>query len=512
MDTLTIDLFDPGMSPLHRAGLGGLACTLSQLEWPEAEWEIDDEGRRLTLKWPRGPEGARPFFEKLYSRAFDIRNGMIHLPGAYGSSPMPPWIKAELQRGMASTILQFAPNRKTQEKGLRTVSYEVDSAIVVQYQYLVDYTHRGVPRGKEFIDSKGRLKEAVSIPGTLAPGFVQRHVAHGSTFVEQPPGHAIALHFALVGTISLEIGRSKGVLIVPEVSNLHDFIDYRPSLNPQSAFDCQITSPADAALQAQVRLRATEVGLSANAERCLAIMFSSTMWNSKQKARTAVLEVAPLASELDRYAEVMSFKSLQPRIVEAKPEKKGDPPRKFWAGGLVRSLIAENIVAHRKWFTNFRNLVVGPDGKADEQRVRQLSYEREGLHQMIERPWEDKGEETLVRSIHQAMNQCFGKMWEDSGKDPTTHKNRRKRQMERWRLAFAHAKTSDDVRAGLSDIWARAGQVRALMDAWRELLPIFCDDRRWALNRDLALLALASYESPWKEGDDTNPEGNDIPS
>ena len=47
MDTLTIDLFGRGMGPLHRAGLGGLACTLVRLDWPESEWSLDDDGRRL---------------------------------------------------------------------------------------------------------------------------------------------------------------------------------------------------------------------------------------------------------------------------------------------------------------------------------------------------------------------------------------------------------------------------------------------------------------------------------
>ena len=89
MDNLTIDLFGRGMGPLHRAGLGGLACTLARLDWPDSEWSIDDEGRRLTLRWPGGAEGAKPFFQKLYAMAFDLDDGMIHLPGAYGEAASP---------------------------------------------------------------------------------------------------------------------------------------------------------------------------------------------------------------------------------------------------------------------------------------------------------------------------------------------------------------------------------------------------------------------------------------
>ena len=78
--------------------------------------------------------------------------------------------------------------------------------------------------------------------------------------------------------------------------------------------------------------------------------------------------------------------------------------------------------------------------------------------------------------------------------------------MQRWRLAFANAKGADDVRGGLADLWSRAGQVPLLMESWRALLPILCDEDRWKLNRDLALLALASYKSLAPEK--TDPEQN----
>ena len=137
MDSLTIDLFAPGMGPLHRAGLGGLACSLDRLDWPRSEWELDKQSRRLTLHWPGGEDGAKLFFQRLYSRAFNLdAAGMIDLPGAYGSDAVRPWVKAELQRGMSLTILQFGPNRKAKSKQLKVVSYEIDSQVTVEHQGL----------------------------------------------------------------------------------------------------------------------------------------------------------------------------------------------------------------------------------------------------------------------------------------------------------------------------------------------------------------------------------------
>ena len=89
MDSLTIDLFERGMSPVHRAGLGGLACTCSQLKWPARS---GDRPRRWTgdSSLGRGCSRARVVFGKLYAHAFDLKEGsVIHLPGAYDSSAGP---------------------------------------------------------------------------------------------------------------------------------------------------------------------------------------------------------------------------------------------------------------------------------------------------------------------------------------------------------------------------------------------------------------------------------------
>src|SRR5437660_4172155 len=85
---LAMNLFAPGMSALHRAGLGGLACTLKAMEREyEAErlpktkmpapfvdgvppWEIGEQ--IVTLKFGK-PENAEEFLKRLFAFAFGIR-------------------------------------------------------------------------------------------------------------------------------------------------------------------------------------------------------------------------------------------------------------------------------------------------------------------------------------------------------------------------------------------------------------------------------------------------------
>jgi CRISPR-associated protein Cas8a1/Csx13 len=493
---LTIDLFAPGMGPLHRAGLGGLAATARWINdkgpagrRPPGSLDYDD--RRVRLAWGR-PEGAAEFFRALYELAFGLEGGLIHLPGGYEAIGPRVEVKAALQQGMSLTILQFGPNRKASGPPIPR-RYEVDDQVLeVEHQNLVDYTHRNA--WKDLVTPRGVLRPRVAVSGTIAPGFVQRHVAFPATVIEQPPSHAVALHFALVGTIALAVDRRTGVLIVPDVEDLVGFAERRGTLTPRTARECRVAGAADAALQAHVRVRQERAAAGLALRRCLAVLFATQAWNEKQKSRAAVLDVAPDPTALRRFRAAMQ--QLPPRVVRPA----GQEP--FWADSVIRPLVAENLARGRPWFEDFRRLVVAPDGSTDDAKVKQLSYEREGLKAMTEEPWEDRGEEQLVRAVHEAMGWRFHAIKRETGYDPKTkankdaYWNRRDRQMQRWRLAFAGAKTPDDVRDALTDLWSRSAPNAVLRQGWVSLLPVLCDDRRWKLNRDLALLALASYSGP----------------
>jgi CRISPR-associated protein Cas8a1/Csx13 len=242
--------------------------------------------------------------------------------------------------------------------------------------------------------------------------------------------------------------------------------------------------------------------------------------------------VEPSAAILDRFAIALAMPEFRPRAVQMKAARKDDTPGSFWADSVVRPLVAENLAQGKPWFQDFRRLVVGDEGKVDETRARNLSYEREGLTKMIEQPWDDEREKRLVEAIHDAMRRTFAaiaretgynyKKKADANSNDHVYWNRRNRQMQRWRLEFAGARTPDDVRRALGSMWSRAVLVPAspefpstapnkvLRDSWPDLLPIFCDESRWQLNRDLALLALASYGSRKADqtGDGDGDDGN----
>lgn len=525
---LKIDLFDPGMGPLHRAGVGGLAATIDKIAWRFDHGQLSHDERTVTLCWDKD-QGGKAFFQKLYKHSFGLKDGLIHLPGTFGSIEPSPIVKAILQQALSQTILQFGPNRKS--KGKVSKYYEIDSApMKIDHQDLIGYTHRSA--WKDLIDTKGKLKDWVEIGGTIAPGFVQRHVVFKTTNFELPASHAIALHFALVGTLSLEMDGNEGVLIVPDIHDLDQFAKSRGFLTPTNPRECRVSNPADAALRSQIRLRAytiaSDLECKMGFERCLAIRFQSQAWNQKQKTRSDVIDIDMKKNEenqLDLIRFEVAMLELAPRVVRPKSERKEEDPAKkkrttkqknaerstgFWAPSIIRPLVAENLALNHPWYQNFRSLLVGSSGSTDEQRVRQLEWERKGLQAMIDEEWSDRAAEYIVRSIHEAMSRRFNAIAKESNfeygkeKNKQAYFNKRMRQVQEWRIELVNSKTPDDVRKALGDIWSRSivGFDRiqfnsVLRDHWLEILPLFHDSKRWMLNRDLALLALSSY-SPQK--------------
>ncbi len=156
--SLTIRLFDPGMSILHRAGLGGLACTLHYIEraydmgilldddipggpWVDGTppWSI--EPLQVTLDFGE-PEKAGEYIHRLFKIAFQVKDGLIYLPAQYLSEP-PISVRAELQKAIQLTFLQHGPSCGSRE-GARILSFEVDDGIIdIDHQVFSSFKHQG---------------------------------------------------------------------------------------------------------------------------------------------------------------------------------------------------------------------------------------------------------------------------------------------------------------------------------------------------------------------------------
>ncbi len=170
----------------------------------------------------------------------------------------------------------------------------------------------------------------------------------------------------------------------------------------------------------------------------------------------------------------------------------------FVATSAFRGFVTDNLAQNRRWFTGFATADTG--GK----RPRYIHYfrdregglgalypeEKKGIVAMTE--YLERAEQVLVTSVHIALRGRFAQIAKEAKESPATMKNRFKGERERLRLAFAGAKTPDQIRGALADLWSRGGANKELQESWREVVPLLRPER-WQVARDLALVALASY-------------------
>lgn len=541
-DRLTMNLFAPGMSVLHRAGLGGLACTLKAMErqfkngllskdklpapidGDAPPWVIDEHS--VMLKFGK-PETAGEYLKKLFAFAFGIRkDGLISLPGQYESEPSAA-VLADLQAGFTLTFLQHGRVRAL-AKVPTTATYDPEGAgvpgVVVQYKACSYFKHQN--GWEEFKDKNGCLIAGpINVEGPLSPGTVVRHVAFtGDTGVEDPPDRMLPLYFALVGCLSLPVNRGVAALLVPDVTDLTEFVYDRPAMTPTTATECQIANASDAAFRAQVRLRRNPrrtAEVQSRAKKsiagsalpgCYAMTFTPTPWASQQKSRVATIHVPPGDDRiLDRYERAAQH--LPARIVvRTIKESAGKGKQKvamgrqdsFRADSIVRPLIAENLALGKKWYAGFIKLMTKINPATDKPYRDQLQFERKGLHDMIadDKMWDDAGERTVVQAVHEALRGRYRQIKDENENKPTAMTNRFRGEYDKWRLAFAGAKTPDHFRKALCDLFSRAGRNPVLQKQWEEVLPML-RVANWQHARDLALLALCSYQGR-KEEDKTD--------
>ena len=511
MESLTCDLFAPGMTPLHRAGLGGLASTLRWIdrslpdaERPPGQWIIDE--RSVVLAWQE-TEGAEPFFERLFSLSFQIQGGLIYLPGQYGELAPPLEVRAALHEGLLLSFYDHGPTSRGSETAIES-TYEIDGN-PISYRSLPLTWYKHQRDGSNLLVRS--LQGQIGLTRTLFPGAIQRHAGHTASQVTQGAELILPLLFAPVGTMALKAGGKKvndrgsrrfkpgAALLIPDLKTLSEVEYFLPTVIPRNARDCQIANVSDAALQAELRLRSRNLldHETLSALRC--VWCCPTDWNSRLQPPSAVTEVGIDATDtaLDQFEVAMAV--LAPP--SPRKTKKGEY---FWPQSYARPFIAENLASGRPWYAGFTRLMTAKDESMKKPKpIRDaLKFERGGLHTMAQEiQWDHPGEEVIVRAVHEAMRCRYGRIAAENVRNQAAMKNRMTREYERQRLAFVGAKTADALRHALADLWSRAGSNSVLREAWLHVLPLLSNEK-WQLTRDLALIALASYQGKEQENID----------
>ena len=150
---------------------------------------------------------------------------------------------------------------------------------------------------------------------------------------------------------------------------------------------------------------------------------------------------------------------------------------------------------NKYWFSGFTSLMNSNDTATGKPMRDKINYERNGLNKMVKDEkldWKLDGARSLVLAVQEALKCCYGKANSDKGLSESAKKNRLENEYERWRIAFSGAKTPEQFRYSLSDMFSRAKSVPELKSEWEKIMNLLLT--YWQSARDLALIGLASYK------------------
>lgn len=477
------DLGDPGFTLLHRAGLAGLWMTLKQLEKeqvapPEClNWQLTR--RQVTLSWEGNDQKV---LEWLLSESFQINNGLIALRGL-DSKTMRKDSQVIVHQGILGTFLQHNSTHKS--AGTQTISLQLEDdkpEIVVTYKALQSYAYQNF--ASNLCDKQGRLlKKPISVAGWLNPGAVVRHVAFSDTSFEEPPEQALVLLFAPVACYyyilksKLRDKRAQYALVIPEITDLQRYAQYRqnPQLRNATYKDFHAFSLGDAGLRFLTYETTVETAGTFKFPSCQVLTLGTVAWATQQKTRTDLYVVKADAEICENYQVCCSCFSIR-----VAGKKTG-----FVPPSLVRELIAENLARTQPWYSGISDKV------NSNELFKQLTYERGGLYEMVQKAQWDERERLLVQACHEAISYTYGQVAKNT--KPGDRPNFEKVTI-RIRTGLGRCKNAESFREFITDFWSRAGRIPTLQAHWQDLMELVMDDKCWKKARDLALLALASYK------------------
>jgi CRISPR-associated protein Cas8a1/Csx13 len=515
---LVLGLQDPGLTTMLRAGLGGLAASLraiGRVNNPDHPWpapvplgpgDAVVEPSRITLRWGQDPEAT---LRALFEGAFEIRKGLIHLPGAW--DPARAWtiqLGAALQNGLKRTFLQHGQTTK-KEGAPRPHSFEIDDrTITVTYQPYASFKHQAVWNDV----LKGLKSGSVELAGWANPGAVGRHNAFDVTEWSYGPAEALCGIFAVVGCLSLEVTQSggAGALVILEPADLVRFAEVRPRLTPDKLEDAHVAGASDAVLHVHLALRMEQFARERSGIAAVhGLTLRATPWASQQKSRIASVSPTSISERtLDQYDIAARTLPVKLRVTRGKDKGRGDEGAGYFAvASALRGFIADNLANGRRWFAGFATATTLEKQPRFLHRYRTMKdnlgalrpEERSGLIAMTDKL--EEAEKHFVRSVHVALRRRFGAIAKECEGNLATMKNRFQGERDKWRLAFAGSKTHEQIRAALADLWSRAGANSELQAHWEELM-LLLRPEHWQAARDLGLVALASYQSAVEPADD----------
>ncbi len=553
---LTWSLVDPGMSLLERAGLAALYMTLqaarelgtdlSPLFWNDDDLQDDS----VTVRWQTT---AREAFTKLFAWAWQVKDGVLYFPAIHQDCPE-MWMRTTTHNGLFRTFLQHTNVQPKGEPLSKIIQQDEGKSFVIRYQEPIIRPSKknaapnktaasGTPKLLKpckdidtFFDRHGELLTSVSLSSWVFPGIAPRYGKESAW--EGPAKIGILLMLAPIGVLYQQLQGGNWLFVIPDVLDLDDFASVRPQLNLSPEF-ADVASLGDAAMQFLANY-ATRTSRKDTCAGCRVVAMGRVGFYSSQSIRKAVLDVPHQAVSVRRYRflhQVMDNQFIyfkhedettehvesptagrtKKRIAKTnKPEPAEPQGTGFYKIPTARGRIADNLVEGRRWYADLFQPTSWDMPDLERQRKRQpgksierlwfynLCYQRRNLMRLIEEPelWDDPNERLFLEALWEILASLYKREADAVERGGSRSWPERCEDLnEDIRRSVTRAKTGPLLRECMADLFARpVGKYRSKTVRENPGLIWRLIDRDWKRGRDLALLALASYQSKEKRG------------
>jgi CRISPR-associated protein Cas8a1/Csx13 len=500
---IQLDLTNPSMTLLHRAGIAGLWMTLRQLE---KQYSTPAE-RTGNLNWVLGRSSISlnwqgedfTVLDWLFKESFQITDrGLICLTGL---NPQAINIETRLSMhlGITNTFLQH--NKFFESAGTESKDLIVDGIkITVEYKKAKSYAHQDF--AKNLCNKNGELlNHVIGVTGWLYPGAVVRHFAfEKDTKFEESVVLAIALLFAPVACqyffvrSRIQIKQTKYALVIPEVTNLELFAQSYGNLGNLSYKYFYVSSLGEAGLKC-LSHPITKTNKNLYIKRCQVIFFGNVTWSKRQKTRMEIISVSATEKALFYYKLSCRYFP-ECRIISISEDEKS-----FIIGNYIQGIIADNLTNNLPWWVNFTVKSV------QNNLFKDIFYQNQGFDNMIQKTeWDIESQKVYIQACHEALKKRYAKIYSYTKEDEYV-------QIERENIRITsqlgRCTNFENFRKFISEFWGKTGQLSTLEEHWQILLPIISGKTGWKIAKDLTFIALASYPRNKTKKDDTSKQAQE---
>ncbi|MBJ7900172.1 MAG: type I-MYXAN CRISPR-associated Cas8a1/Cmx1 [Cyanobacteria bacterium RI_101] len=482
MTTMILSLFNPNSLLPHRAGVAGLALALSALNQQGAplQWEVTDSD--IKLSWNCSDKEA---VQWLLSQTYEIKDGYLNVKAL----KLDEQSRYVFTDGVTTTFLQHSQQRSfdktTQSKGFKVD--EGQPEIWLDYRPLLTCYYTG--EFKESFNTKGKFKKEIPLKGHHLPGLVE-DFANGA--YQESPENYLSLLFLPIACQYYRLPGFLSALVIPSVTNLNVWVKRRRAsagktarkLTPYGEF--RANGAGESALRFLLQEKFIEDSQEFRVNYCEVYRLGKQPWDGNQSyLKQAVYRVQATDHVLELYQNAWS---LFPAVVRTMTEKGTE---KTWlAHSKVLPWIADNLIAKRRWYEGFF-----------EFRKTTEIYERKGLIKMTN--YLEPLEQIFFDAIKGGFSAYLRKQIEEATKQGRQLDY--PQAMKKIIYLFQRPSTQPEFAAAVVDFLSR-NPSKAARGAGSEIYHWLHRERNWKQARDLALLAIATYEGKNKQGETEVPE------